>query len=153
MRATEIARAMVVEYGMSDVIGPLSFGRRSGEPTAARSSSRGRTCPRRCSERSTPRWRALVEEAHDRARTILQARGDALLRLSRLLMAREVMEGEELKAYVEGTREIPPEQEVEALVAERMPTSEPKRETPPPPPPGPLGAREGVTRLRGDRPA
>jgi cell division protease FtsH len=49
----------------------------------------------------------LVNEAHDQARSILEQRGDLMARLSKLLMAQEVIEGEALLEYVEGRRRIP----------------------------------------------
>jgi hypothetical protein len=49
----------------------------------------------------------LVNEAHDRARDILEQRADLMGRLSRLLMAQEVIEGEALLEYVQGRRKIP----------------------------------------------
>jgi Peptidase family M41 len=61
----------------------------------------------------------IVNEAYDRAVAILQDRKDLLNRLSKLLMVREVMEGKELKAYVEGEQPIPePEEERERLQVE-----------------------------------
>jgi cell division protease FtsH len=49
----------------------------------------------------------LVNEAHERAVVILTKDRDLLDRLSQVLIAREVMEGKDLKAYVEGTVPIP----------------------------------------------
>ncbi|MGH2662080.1 MAG: ATP-dependent zinc metalloprotease FtsH [Actinomycetota bacterium] len=108
-RATEIARAMVAEYGMSDKLGPLSFGRDGFRGADGRV-----LFPGERPEMSDQTARLVDEEvarlvnhAHDRARALLDGKKDLLGQLARLLMVREVMEGKELKAYVDGTQAIP----------------------------------------------
>jgi cell division protease FtsH len=103
-RATEIARAMVAEFGMSAKLGPLSFGRNGFRSSDGRALFPGE---RREISDETARLvdeevTRLVNEAHDRARAILDARKDLLERLAKMLMEREVLEGKELKALVEG---------------------------------------------------
>jgi cell division protease FtsH len=51
--------------------------------------------------------RRLLEEARGRAAKILNENRDLLNRLAALLIATEVIDGDELKAYVEGTKPIP----------------------------------------------
>jgi cell division protease FtsH len=103
-RATEIARAMVVEYGMSEKLGPLSFGRDGFRGADGRLLFPGEhrdmsdDTARIVDEEVT----RIVNQAHDRARTILQERKELLGRLARLLMEREVLEGKELRELVEG---------------------------------------------------
>jgi cell division protease FtsH len=148
-RATEISRAMVVEYGMSEAIGPLSYGLdgfRNADGRPLFPYERPEMSEEMHKKVDAEVFR-LIEEAHDRARTILQDSGELLPKLSELLMAKEVMEGEELKAYVEGRRGLPPQSELDALVADRTPADEPPHEAPPPPPPGPVEIEEGVSRL------
>ncbi len=62
----------------------------------------------------------LVNEAHERARTILEERHELLDKLSALLRKTEVIEGEELKDYVDGRRPIPTPGEL----ADAAPTQE-----------------------------
>jgi cell division protease FtsH len=103
-KATDIARAMVSQFGMSDEVGPLSLGR--DDPNAwmpgAMPKVSGHT-----SELIDKEVRRLLDEAHDRAEAILADNRELLNRLSALLIATEVIDGNELKAYVEGSREIP----------------------------------------------
>jgi cell division protease FtsH len=103
-KATEIARAMVSQFGMSDEVGPLSLGR--NDPNAwmpgALPKVSGHT-----SELIDKEVRRLLDEAHDRAEAILAENRELLNRLSALLIATEVIDGAELKAYVEGAKEIP----------------------------------------------
>jgi len=103
-KATDIARAMVSQFGMSDEVGPLSLGR--NDPNAwmpgAMPKVSGHTA-----ELIDREVRRLLDEAHDRAEAILADNRELLNRLSALLIATEVIDGDELKAYVEGTKEIP----------------------------------------------
>jgi len=120
-KATEIARAMVVEFGMSPALGPLSFGRdgfRSGD---------GRFLfPGSGPEMSDDTARVideevgrLVNEAHDRAREILEKDRDLLNRLSDVLIEREVIDGKNLRDYVDGDVPIPTKDELAKEAAEK----------------------------------
>jgi cell division protease FtsH len=103
-KATEIARAMVAQFGMSDEVGPLSLGREdpnSWLPGAVPKVSA------HTSELIDKEVRRLLDEAHDRAESILLENRELLNRLSALLIATEVIDGDELKAYVEGRKPIP----------------------------------------------
>jgi cell division protease FtsH len=108
-RATEIARAMVVEYGMSEKLGPLSFGRNGFRSPEGRVLFPGERpeMSEATAELVDQEIARLVGEAHERATRILREKRELLERLSRLLMAREVIEGKDLRDYVEGRAEIP----------------------------------------------
>ena len=113
-RATEIARAMVVEYGMSPKLGPLSFGH-----DGFRSPDGRHLFPTERPEMSEETSRLvdhevtrIVHEAHDRAGQILQRDRPMLDSLSRVLMEREVMEGSELSAYLKGEKPIPTDEQL-----------------------------------------
>jgi cell division protease FtsH len=117
-RATEIARAMVVEYGMSEKLGPLSFGH-----DGFRSAEGRLLFPGERPEMSEETARVvdeevsrLLAEARDQARVILDGKRDLLHQLAGLLMVREVLEGKELTDYVEGKREIPSVEEERSKV-------------------------------------
>jgi cell division protease FtsH len=104
-RATEIARAMVVEYGMSERIGPLSF---SPDGRGDRFLFGGG--PELSPELAAAvddEIKRIVDEAHDRARVVLQRRRRVLDELSDLLMVTEVIDGDDLMAFVSGGRAIP----------------------------------------------
>jgi len=116
MKATDIARAMVTEYGMSEKLGPLSFGRdgfRGGDgrmlfPGEGPQLS-GATASLVDEEVSR-----LVHHAHGQAREILADHREMLERLSKILMVQEVIEGKDLHDYVEGHKPIPTIEEAEA---------------------------------------
>jgi cell division protease FtsH len=134
-RATEIARAMVVEYGMSEKLGPLSFGRDGFRGADGRV-----LFPGERSEMSEETARVVDQEvsrlvgvARDRAREILGGKKGLLDRLAGLLMVREVLEGKELSEYFEGKAEIPSVDEerrkVQAERKERERQAEEERRT------------------------
>jgi cell division protease FtsH len=108
-RSTEIARAMVAEYGMSPKLGPLSFGHDGFRNPEGRL-----LFPGERSEMSEETARVIdqevsriISEARDRAQEILDGKKTLLDRLAKLLMVREVLEGKELEAFVDGRAEIP----------------------------------------------
>ncbi len=130
-RATEIGRAMVAEYGMSDKLGPLSFGQDGFRGADGRVLFPGQR-PEMSDETARlvdEEVARLVNDAHGRAETVLADKKELLDRLARLLMVREVMEGKELKGYVDGTLEIPSlEEERQRLDAEHDARERTKRE-------------------------
>jgi cell division protease FtsH len=130
-RATEIARAMVAEYGMSDKLGPLSFGRDGFRGADGRVLFPGER-PDMSDETARlvdEEVARLVNHAHERAQTILDGKKDVLDRLARLLMVREVMEGKELQGYVDGTLPIPSlDDERQRLEAEHDAREQAKRQ-------------------------
>jgi cell division protease FtsH len=103
-KATDLARAMVSQFGMSDEVGPLSLGR--PDPNGWMPGSVPKVSAH-TSELIDKEVRRLLEEARARAAKILNENRDLLNRLSALLIATEVIDGDELKAYVEGTKPIP----------------------------------------------
>ncbi|MDP9330493.1 MAG: ATP-dependent zinc metalloprotease FtsH [Actinomycetota bacterium] len=103
-RATEVARAMVAEYGMSGKVGPLSFGH---DDPGAFFGGQSTKMSGHTAELIDREVAALVNEAHDRATAILKDRRELLDRLAQLLVTTEVIEGDELRSYADGSRPIP----------------------------------------------
>jgi cell division protease FtsH len=112
--ATEIAKAMVTEFGMSPKIGPLSFGQDGFRSAEGRLLFPGQGPDfsedmARVVDQEVAR---LVNEAHDRAREILTKDRDLLDRLAKVLMEREVLDGKELKEYLDGDVPIPTDEDL-----------------------------------------
>jgi cell division protease FtsH len=103
-KATDLARAMVSQFGMSDAVGPISLGR--DDPNAWMPGAMPKVSAH-TAELIDKEVRRLLDEAHVRAEKILTDNLSLLNRLSALLIATEVIDGDELKAYVEGRNEIP----------------------------------------------
>jgi cell division protease FtsH len=108
-RATEIARAMVTEYGMSPKLGPLSFGRDGFRGPEGRMLFPGERpeFSEGTAKMVDEEVSRLVGEAHQRAQDILESQRKLLDRLARLLMVQEVLEGKDLERYVKGDEPVP----------------------------------------------
>ncbi|HEX6230768.1 MAG TPA: ATP-dependent zinc metalloprotease FtsH [Actinomycetota bacterium] len=136
-RATEISRAMVTEYGMSPKVGPLSFGGNGFRGAEGRMLYPG-AAPELSDDLAAlvdEEVSRLVNEAHDRATQVLTEHKDFLVKMSRILILTEVIDGPDLIAYFEGTKEIPSVEELRRQVgADGGPGSD---ETESEPPPGP----------------
>jgi cell division protease FtsH len=155
--ATRVARTMVSELGMSDRLGPVSFGRdgfRGADGQILYPGARPDISEETAKLIDEEVTRILKDE-FGRARKILEEKKDLLSRLSQLLMVRETLEGDELKGYVDGSLPIPDLEEertrLDAERAEQERKDEQKRKAeaaanPPPPPteeiPPPPGVRE-----------
>ena len=100
--ATQIARAMVTEYGMSEKVGPLSLGQEDANSMFNAPKISGHTA-----EVIDQEVNRLLNEAHDRAEKILIERRDLLGKLSALLLVTETIDGTDLEAYATGTKPIP----------------------------------------------
>ena len=151
-RATEIARAMVTEYGMSDEIGPLSFGSDGMRNAGLYFPGGGTELSDALSERIDAEVARLVNEAHHRATTVLTEHRPFLDTMAELLMVTEVIDGPDLIAYFEERKPVP---DIEALRRARgngAPGPAPDEEekdaygpdivVTPPPPPGALPERD-----------
>jgi cell division protease FtsH len=106
-RATALARAMVVRYGMSEKLGPLTFGGSDGPGFLRRGGPGGWEGGERVYSEETARAideevRRIVEEAYDRVRGLLAAKKPILLRAAEVLKRRETLEGEELRRLLAG---------------------------------------------------
>ena len=100
-RATDIARSMVTEYGMSDRLGPLTYTR---EPRGAHLdigfAPREREYSETTAQEIDQEISRLITEAYQGSKNILKERRDQLERLAKVLLEKEVLDGEELKKFV-----------------------------------------------------
>jgi cell division protease FtsH len=103
-KATDLARAMVSQFGMSDSVGPISLGR--DDPNAWMPGAMPKVSAH-TAELIDKEVRRLLDEARIRAANILNENRSLLDQLSALLIATEVIDGDELKSYVEGRKPIP----------------------------------------------
>jgi cell division protease FtsH len=99
-RATEIARAMVTEYGMSEKLGPLTFGRRHGNPFLGRDIMEDRNYSEQVAYEIDQEVRRIIEECYQRARTILSQNRDKMDRIVQALLERENLSREEFLALM-----------------------------------------------------
>lgn len=85
-QATNLARKMVTEWGMSKVIGMVRAIDENGKPTSA----------------AEPEIRKLIDEAYDRAKTLLTTHRDGLDRLTQALLDKKTLDGTEVSEIVMG---------------------------------------------------
>jgi cell division protease FtsH len=100
-RTSDIARAMVTEWGMSDALGAVNL---SGE-RRGRFIDAGVPAPRGPYSEETAQLidqevRRIVQQAHDEARRLLAGHREVLERVTRRLLEREVMDGQELRTLM-----------------------------------------------------
>lgn len=127
-RATEIARMMVCNWGMSEALGPVSYGESRGEVFLGDELLRNKNYSEKTSEAIDEEVRHILEEAHKQAREIIEAHRDEMERLTAALMEYETLSGVEVRALLAGTtvsdlRPDDDEQDASALPAEATPPS------------------------------
>ncbi len=97
-KVTSIARNMVTQWGMSQKLGPRTFGKRESLVFLGRDISEQRDYSERIAEMIDDEVRELIDRARDSARAILSANRDKLDVLANTLMEKETIEGKELQA-------------------------------------------------------
>ncbi len=109
-RATEIARQMVCEWGMS-VLGPLTFGKKEEAIFLGREIAQHRDYSEDTAIKIDGEVRSIVTNGYSKARNILETQRDKLERIAQALLDREVLDAVELKLLMEGKplpEKIPP---------------------------------------------
>jgi len=101
MRATDIARAMVTEFGMTDALGVVSYDGHRQQAFIENPFARERgNYAEETALRIDTEIKRILTEAHEQARQILRDHRDVLDRLSERLLEKEVIEADELKAIM-----------------------------------------------------
>ena len=96
-QATKIARAMVTSFGMSDKLGPRTFGRKEEMVFLGREISEQRDYSDKIAEQIDEEVHSFIEEAQKTAQDVLTKHNDRLVQIAERLIARETLEGEELR--------------------------------------------------------
>ena len=100
-QATEMARKMVCQYGMS-TLGPLTFGRQEEQIFLGREISQHRDYSEDTAEAIDEQVRNFVMQGYERAKTILTENKDALVRIAEALLERESLDAEEIQMLMNG---------------------------------------------------
>src|SRR5947207_14135651 len=110
-QATEIARLMVTEYGMSEALGPISYAERGRSPFLRTNGGMAGLTDKSYSERTQRRIdeevSRMVEEAMQRARDLVSHHREALGRVAARLLQNEVVEGDELRRILTEAGALP----------------------------------------------
>jgi len=104
-RATELARKMVCEFGMSD-LGPLTFGKKEEQIFLGREIAQHRDYSEATAIKIDDEVRRLVGQGYNTAKNILGENRDTLVRIAAALLEREVLDANEIKMIIEG-KELP----------------------------------------------
>ncbi len=106
-KATNIARKMVCEWGMSERLGPLAYGAKEEEIFLGREIQRHKDYSEKTAQEIDDEVRTIIRNAEQRAENILKENIDLLHKLSKELLEREILDGEEIDAIIKG-QELPP---------------------------------------------
>src|SRR6184192_4377935 len=105
-KASNLAHAMVTQYGMSDKLGPLTFGKKEEMIFLGREISEQRNYSDEVAAKIDEEVREIIDRAYDRAKEALTAQRAVLDRLAGLLVEKETIEGEEFESLFAGI--LPP---------------------------------------------
>jgi cell division protease FtsH len=115
-RATEMARKMVCEWGMSEKIGPLTYGKQEEQIFLGREINQHRDYSEETAIQIDQEVKRVILEGYDRARNSLEENSEALVRIAEALLEREVLDAEQIAALVRG--ETLPERVVSTVGSE-----------------------------------
>jgi cell division protease FtsH len=104
-RATELARKMVCEFGMSD-LGPLTFGKKEEQIFLGREIAQHRDYSEATAIKIDDEVRRIVGQGYNTAKGVLSQDNGALVRIALALLEREVLDANEIKMIIEG-KELP----------------------------------------------
>jgi cell division protease FtsH len=104
-RATEMARKMVCEFGMSS-LGPLTFGKKEEQIFLGREIAQHRDYSEATAVKIDEEVRRMIGQGYDTAKGILGGNRDILVRIALALLDREVLDANEIKLIIEG-KELP----------------------------------------------
>jgi cell division protease FtsH len=108
-RSTLIARKMVCEWGMSEKLGPVTFGQKQELVFLGRDMTRHQDYSEATARDIDQEIRDIVTSCYERAKTILKSNLFVLHRVAKTLLEKEVIDGAEIKRIIEDTTAAPAE--------------------------------------------
>jgi len=105
-RATELSRKMVCEWGMSETLGPLTFGHKEEQIFLGKEFARHRDFSEKTAMDIDHEIHQIVSNSYDKARNVIETGRDAVERIAEALLERETLGAKEIEALIEG-RELP----------------------------------------------
>jgi cell division protease FtsH len=106
-RATELSRKMVCEWGMSDAMGPLTFGKKEEQIFLGREIAQHRDFSEETARQIDTEVRSLVDEAYRSAWDILNNHQPIMHKLALALLERETLDANEIRMIIDG-KDLPP---------------------------------------------
>ena len=101
-RATELARRMVCEWGMSDAMGPLTFGKKEEQIFLGREIAQHQDYSEDTAIKIDQEVKKFVTDNYQRATRLLSEQKDTLVKIADALLAREVLDAEQVKRLASG---------------------------------------------------
>jgi len=105
-RATSIARKMVCEWGMSDVMGPLSFGKKEEQIFLGRDFAVHKDYSEETAEKIDAEITRIVQRSYEEAKKLLSGNIELLHKLASSLLEKEVLTGEEIDRIIFGEKGV-----------------------------------------------
>src|SRR5699024_11171211 len=96
-RATKIARDMVTHYGMNEKLGPMAYGNDEDQPFLGRDIGRSRNYSEEVAATIDTEMRKLIDQAYEKAKTLLQDNMHILERIAQALMEKETLDAREFE--------------------------------------------------------
>jgi cell division protease FtsH len=103
-RATDIARKMVCEWGMSNTLGPVTFGKKEEEIFLGREIAQHRDYSEHTAQDIDSEVRIIITKAQKKAETILNEKIDLLHALAHALLEYEILDGEQIDTVIKGKK-------------------------------------------------
>ena len=100
--ATNLARSMVTEWGMSDKLGPVLYAENSGEVFLGKSVTQNQNMSEETARLVDAEIKALVEEGHKKATSLLKEKTEEWERLAQALIEYETLTGEDIDKVIKG---------------------------------------------------
>ncbi len=100
--ATEIARKMVCEWGMSEKLGPLAFGKQEEQIFLGREFAQHRDYSEETAQLIDNEIRTIVNQSYEKAKDILQKNVAILHQLANTLLEKEVLDGHQIDSIIKG---------------------------------------------------
>jgi cell division protease FtsH len=105
-KATELARRMVTDFGMSDALGPIALGRRYDQPFLGRDIMEDRNYSEQVASTIDQEVSKIIDDCYQRAKQLLTDHDDEVRRVVVVLLEKETLSGEEIRALMRG-EELP----------------------------------------------
>ena len=99
-QATQLARAMVTKYGMSEELGPVEYGENQEEVFLGWSVTQTQSVSEAVAQKIDKEIRKLVDEGYNQAKQILTSKIDDLHKLAKALLTYETLTGEEIENLI-----------------------------------------------------
>ena len=105
-RATELARKMICEWGMSTELGPLTFGKKEEQIFLGREIAQHRDYSEETARKIDLEIKVLILNAYEKAQSLLKENQETLHRLAQLLLDKETLDGDMIDSIIKGQEEL-----------------------------------------------